>query len=78
MTWVVTGGRLVETWTSQDPAAPLIVFAPNVFDLDPIFDTGPAGIWSAQTEQSETWSARTGSSGVWAEKSRSAEVWTAV
>jgi hypothetical protein len=43
-----------ETWTSESQAAR--VFDPYVFDRAPVFDTGTtAGIWDAQSQQSEVW-----------------------
>jgi len=44
-----------ETWTAV--ARPGRVFDPNVFDRNPIFDTGfSSGLWDVNTIQAETWS----------------------
>lgn len=52
MTWTPVT-KQSESWTSlADPR----VFDPDVFDNNPIFDTGSAtGVWTARTQQSETW-----------------------
>jgi hypothetical protein len=43
-----------ETWTAA--VEPIRVFDPNVFDRNPIFDTGPSsGLWDVKTIQAETW-----------------------
>lgn len=43
-----------ETWT--ETAVAVRVFDPDVFDRNPIFDTGSnAGLWSDQSVQSEVW-----------------------
>jgi hypothetical protein len=45
-----------ETWTAETKA--VRVFDPDVFDRNPIFDTGSsAGLWDAKTEQQEVWTA---------------------
>ena len=43
-----------ETWTAT--TQPVRVFDPDVFDRNPIFDTGfSAGLWDASSEQQEVW-----------------------
>lgn len=43
-----------ETWTATQPDRR--IFSPYVFARTPVFATGStAGIWDAQTKQSEVW-----------------------
>lgn len=48
--------RQSETWARVVTEQHSRVFDPDVFDHDPIFDTGtPAGLWAERTRQPETW-----------------------
>jgi hypothetical protein len=43
-----------ETWTAT--TRPARVFDPDVFDRNPVFDTGfSAGLWEEKVIQAETW-----------------------
>ena len=56
MTWTPKTQQS-ETWTAAETVL-VRVFDPDVFDRNPIFDTGSsAGLWDAKTEQQEVWTA---------------------
>jgi len=53
-TWTPATSQ-AEAWTAAEMVV-VRVFDPDVFDRNPIFDTGSsAGIWDAKAEQQEVW-----------------------